>query len=133
MDTRPLPVRDLPALAGATALGCLFALASGCPPGAWRRSPRAWLAVTDRGLARLVLTRRGYVAITLGRLVVATRQLSTAERRHESAHLDQYRSLGWRFLPRYLWCQIRHGYRNNPFEVAARVAEAAGPDHLPVV
>lgn len=132
MDGGPIPIRDVPPLAGATALGCLLAFASGSPPGAWRRSPRAWLAVTDRGLARLVLTRRGYVAITLGRMVVATRRLSPAERRHESAHLEQYWSLGWRFLPRYLWCQIRHGYWNNPFEVAARAAETAGPDHLPV-
>lgn len=78
-----------------------------------------------------MLTRRGFVAITLGEMVVAVRPLTPDERRHESAHLDQYREWGWQFLPRYLYYQWRLGYRDNPFEMAARAAEVDGPDYLP--
>lgn len=116
-------------LAAGTALGILLSVGSGRLP---RRSGgRARLVIADGGLASLVLTRRGYVAITLGRIVVATRSLSPAERRHESAHLAQSEELGWKFLPLYLYYHFRHGYAANPLEVAARVAEVDGPDLLP--
>ncbi len=107
-----------------------MAVGSGRVGQGWRRAPGVWLVESDRGLAHWLLTRRGYVAITLGRFVIATRPLTPAERRHESAHLDQFRELGWRFLPLYLWYQWRHGYAGNPLEVAARAAELSGPDHL---
>lgn len=119
----------LTGLAVGTALGVLLSVGSGRLP---RRSGgRARLVIADRGLASLVLTRRGYVVITLGRVVVATRPLSPAERRHESAHLAQSEELGWKFLPLYLYYHFRHGYAANPLEVAARAAEADGPDRLP--
>ena len=115
----------------ATAIGVLLALGSGAGPWSWRSAGRVRLAICHRGLARWVLARRGFVAITLGDVVVAVRPLTPEERRHESAHLDQYRDLGWRFLPLYLYYQWRHGYRDNPLEVAARAAEHGGPDYLP--
>ena len=124
-------VLQLLGIAPGTALGVLLALGSGRPWGCWRRAPGVWLVESDRALARWLLTRRGYVAITLGRVVIATRPLSPAERRHESAHLDQFRTLGWRFLPLYLFYHWRHGYTGNPLEVAARAAELDGPDYLP--
>lgn len=116
-------------VAPATALGILLALGSG--QRRWRRAARSRLSIADRGLAKLVLARRGFVAITLGEMVVAVRPLTPAERRHESAHLDQFRDWGWRFIPAYLYHQWRRGYQDNPFEVAARAAEADGPDYLP--
>ena len=119
------------AVSATTALGILLAWLSGSGPWSWQRGRSGWLAVAPAGLAHWVLTRRGYVAITLGRLVVATRPLTPAERRHESAHLIQYRADGWAFLPRYLRHHRRAGYLNNPYEVSARLAEDAGVDLLP--
>jgi len=132
-DRAPLWRRlsGLLALTPGTALGVLMAFGSGRTRRDWRRAPGVWLVASDRGLAHWFLTRRGYAAITLGRLVIATRPLTPAERRHESAHLDQFRELGWRFLPLYLFYQWRHGYADNPLEVGARAAEASGPDYLP--
>lgn len=44
---------------------------------------------------------------------------------HELKHVAQYEQHGTAgFLFRYLWASIRHGYTNNPFEVAARAAES---------
>ncbi len=44
--------------------------------------------------------------------------------RHELQHVVQYHRLGFvRFLFLYVMNHIRHGYRNNPLEVEARMAE----------
>lgn len=44
--------------------------------------------------------------------------------RHERQHINQVEELGpWVFTFKYLWYNIRYGYRNNPFEVDARKAE----------
>jgi len=42
--------------------------------------------------------------------------------RHENKHKEQWRRLGWKFLPLYLWYQVRYGYDHNPLEVEAREA-----------
>lgn len=40
---------------------------------------------------------------------------------HEEVHLDQLRRLGpVRFVARYLWLLIRHGYEAHPMEIEAR-------------
>lgn len=75
-----------------------------------------FLYVSDRGLANRILTRRGYVAITLGRVVVFTREPTPRLWRHEMAHVEQYRRYGLAFLPLYLWMYARHGYAAHPFE-----------------
>jgi len=46
--------------------------------------------------------------------------------KHEYCHILQYKKLGVAgFLWRYLIESIRHGYRNNRFEIEARQAESA--------
>ena len=72
--------------------------------------------MSDRGLANWILTRRGYVAITFGNVIVFTREPSPILWRHEMAHVDQYRRYGLAFLPLYLWLYARHGYASHPLE-----------------
>jgi hypothetical protein len=72
--------------------------------------------VSDRGLAHLILTRRGYSAITFGHVIVSARPLDEPGWRHELAHVAQYDRLGLLFLPMYLWHYARVGYARHPFE-----------------
>jgi hypothetical protein len=72
--------------------------------------------VSDRGLAHLVLTRRGYTAITFGRVVVFAREPSDALWRHELRHVRQYERIGLAFLPLYLRLYAKHGYAAHPLE-----------------
>ena len=76
--------------------------------------------MSDRGLARLVLTRRGYVAITLGHVIVFAIEPTPLLWRHELAHVKQYERYGLAFLPLYLWLYARHGYAMHPFEREAQ-------------
>ena len=103
-----------------TVLGLLFALLS-------LALPRPWggllVAETNRGLAWLFLTRRGFGAITFGRVVVSAVQITPRLLVHESHHARQYEVFGPFFLPVYLWLHFRWGYAANPLE---REAEACG-------
>jgi hypothetical protein len=96
-----------------TAIGLGFALLSAALP-----RPRGGLLVASsgRGLAALFLTRRGFGAITLGRVVVSAVPLTPRLLVHESHHARQYEVLGAFFLPIYLWLHARHGYAGNPLE-----------------
>jgi hypothetical protein len=47
--------------------------------------------------------------------------------RHERAHVEQFRREGWMFYVRYVWYNLRFGYRNNPYEIEARAAERQAP------
>jgi hypothetical protein len=73
----------------------------------------------------------GWLAITIGPLIIAWRPLDEAELAHELAHVRQWREHGLRFIPRYLGASAdaaRAGgerHRDNAFEVEARAAEAA--------
>src|ERR1700694_1297128 len=82
-----------------TLIGLGFALLSlGLPV------PRDGLLVahSNRGLAYLFLTRRGFGAITFGRVVVSGIPLTPRLLMHESHHARQYEVLGPFFLPIYL-------------------------------
>jgi hypothetical protein len=72
--------------------------------------------VTDRGLANRILTRRGYVAITFGHVIVFTREPTPHLWSHELVHVRQYERYGLAFLPLYLWLYARHGYASHPLE-----------------
>jgi hypothetical protein len=102
-------------------IGLLFAAASLAIP-----RPRAGLLVarTDRGLAHLFLTRRGFGAITFGRVVVSAAPLTPRLLMHEAHHTRQYEVLGPWFIPVYLWLQARHGYAANPIEQEAEACAA---------
>jgi hypothetical protein len=106
-----------------TLVGVVFALLSGAVP-----RPRHGLLVaeSDRGLARLFLTRRGYGAITFGRVVVSAAPITAHLLMHESHHARQYEVLGPLFVPFYLWLQARHGYAGNPLERDAERCADAG-------
>ena len=72
--------------------------------------------MSDRGLAHLVLTRRGYAAITLGHVLVFAREPTDALWKHELRHVSQYERLGLAFLPLYLRLYAKHGYSAHPLE-----------------
>jgi hypothetical protein len=101
-------------------IGLAFALLSFTIP-----QPRGGLLVarSNRGLAHAFLTRRGFSAITFGRVVVSAVPLTAQLLQHEAHHARQYEVLGPYFLPIYLYLHARHGYWANPLE---REAEACG-------
>jgi len=72
--------------------------------------------VSDRGLAHLVLTRRGYTAITFGHVIVFAGEPTDVLWRHELRHVKQYERLGLAFLPLYLRMYAKHGYAAHPLE-----------------
>ena len=85
-----------------------------------------------RPAGRLLL--RNWLAITLGRHVLAWRTLTERELRHELAHVAQWRRHGLLLIPLYAlaaWRARRSTegwYRGNRFEVEARAAEASAQD-----
>ena len=93
-----------------------------------------FLYVSDRGLAHLILTRRGYAAITLGHVLVFAREPTDALWTHEIRHVKQYERLGLAFLPLYLRLYAKHGYARHPLErdAAGVVALWDEPDHRDV-
>lgn len=99
-----------------TLIGLLFALCSLAIP-----RPRDGLLVAESrtGLANLFLTRRGFGAITFGRVIVSAIPLTPRLLVHESHHTRQYEVLGPFFIPIYLYLQARHGYSGNPLEQEA--------------
>jgi hypothetical protein len=76
-------------------------------------------------------------AMTLGRYVLARETLAEPTVRHELEHARQWAALGPLFLPAYVAASagavLRGGdrYRDNRFERAARVREAARPGEEP--
>ncbi len=103
-------------------IGHLVGLLSGAVP-VFRDG--CFLYVGDRGLARVILSRRGYSAITFGHVVVAAGPPPAAIWRHELRHVRQYERLGCAFLPLYLLLYRRHGYRAHPLE-----RDASAPTRL---
>lgn len=99
-----------------TLIGLGFAVMSLAPPRACRG---LLVAESNRGLAYLFLTRRGFGAITFGRVIVSATPITPRLLVHESHHARQYEVLGPFFLPIYLWLHIRHGYAGNPLEIEA--------------
>ena len=98
-------------------VGLGFALLSGALP---RYDCGIFVAVSRRGLAYLALTRRGFMAITFGRVVISVKPLTPEVRQHEEHHVRQYGQLGILFFPLYLIMTALRGYFANPFEVQAR-------------
>ena len=93
-----------------------------------RSRPVSWRGVllfedARGGLARF-LRWRGFVAITLGHVIVANRALDDELLAHELAHVAQHERWGPLYYPAYLLGSVL-GYRRNPFERAASRAAAA--------
>jgi hypothetical protein len=91
------------------------------PPGVALRRGRLIPAVGG------LLSRMGgpAAAVTLGHTIVLHPDARVTARllRHELAHVRQWADRPLAFPLLYAWNHLRHGYRNNPYEVAARVAE----------
>ena len=64
-------------------------------------------------------------AVTLGRTIIVhpDEPLTPRLLQHELEHVAQWRRAPVTFPLRYVWQHVRHGYRDNPYEVAARAAE----------
>lgn len=64
-------------------------------------------------------------AVTLGRTIIVHPDVDLSDRllRHELAHVRQWQRAPLTFPLRYAWQHLKHGYRDNPFEVEARAAE----------
>jgi hypothetical protein len=64
-------------------------------------------------------------AVTLGRTIIVHPDAPLTPRllRHELEHVRQWRRRPLGFPLHYAWLYLRHGYRANPYEVAARAAE----------
>jgi hypothetical protein len=103
-------------------LGLGFALLSGAVP---RVRNGLFVAESSRGLAYLFLTRRGFGAITFGRVVVSAMPLTPRLLMHESHHTRQYEVFGPLYLPVYLWLHATRGYGANPLEVEAEACAVA--------
>ena len=75
------------------------------------------------------LMLRDWLAITVGRHILAWRDLDARELRHELEHVRQWRRNGPLFGITYLLASYRawrgggRWYRDNPYERAAREAE----------
>jgi hypothetical protein len=104
-------------------IGHAFGLLSAAKP---KRVRGIYHYQSDLGLAHLVLTKRGYGAITFGHVVISSQPLDEHCWRHELAHVAQYDWLGLFFVPLYLWYQARHGYANNPLELEAEARAREG-------
>jgi hypothetical protein len=104
-----------------TLIGLGFALLSLTVP---KPGSGLLVAVSNRGLAHVFLTRRGFGAITFGRVVVSAVPLTPRLLVHESHHARQYEVLGPFFLPIYLWLHARRGYVANPLELEAEACTA---------
>jgi hypothetical protein len=99
-----------------TFIGLGFAALSLAVP---RRQGGLLVAQSHRGLAWLFLTRRGFGAITFGRVIVSAVPVTARLLVHEGHHVRQYEVLGPFFLPIYLLLHARAGYVANPLEAEA--------------
>jgi hypothetical protein len=66
-------------------------------------------------------------AVTLGRTIVLHPDATASPGllRHELEHVRPWADAPLSFPFRYAWLHLKHGYRDNPYEVEARDAEAA--------
>lgn len=108
-----------------TTLGLAATLLGGTVP-RWDPELGALVATSVRGPARWFLGQQGATAATLGHVVVVRGDAAPrALLAHESLHARQQERLGLLFGVAYPLAGALWGYRNNPFEVAARAAARA--------
>jgi hypothetical protein len=106
------------------------AVRSALPEGVCRELDESVVLRSGRWLPRiggfLAGSRHAAAAVTLGRTVIVhpDAHLSARLVRHELEHVRQWRRSPLRFPLHYAWLYLRLGYRANPYEVAARLAEA---------
>lgn len=101
-----------------TLAGVILAAASGVPP---RRHGDVWVAAPAGGLFTARFARRGFVACTLGHVIVAAREPDERLLAHERVHVRQAERLGPLMAPLYLGLMAVYGYARHPLERAARI------------
>jgi hypothetical protein len=91
------------------------------PPGVEVRAGR-WLPALGGRLSGMGISA---AAVTFGRTIVVHPEAPLSRRLllHELEHVRQWRRQPLTFPFRYALCHLRHGYRDNPYERAARDAE----------
>lgn len=103
-----------------TIVGALLAGAGGARA-AWDARRGCWVATGVRGPSALLLRSLGLQANAIGHVVVViTDRPSDRLLDHEAVHVRQFERLGPLLPLLYAWFSARHGYRENPFERAAR-------------
>lgn len=82
----------------------------------------AWIPTIG---GRLSGMRAPAAAVTLGSTIVVHPDVHLDDRllKHELAHVRQWRRRPLLFPILYVTQHLRHGYRNNPYEVEARAEE----------
>ena len=95
----------------------------------WDTEHGCWVVEGGTGASVRFLRRFGFAAHALGQAVISRHQPTPAALlAHEAAHCRQAERLGPLLVPLYLWYLVRRGYRDNPFERAARHAASRGSD-----
>lgn len=100
-----------------TLVGVTLAAVSGVRP---RRHGDEWVAAPASGVFTALLARRGFVACTLGHVIVAAREPDEGLLAHERVHVRQAERLGPVMAPLYLGLMAVYGYARHPLERAAR-------------
>jgi hypothetical protein len=103
-----------------TVIGYGLAIAAGRRP-EWDDELGCFIATGMRGPTARALRLLGADANAVGQVVLSTPDdPSRILLAHEAVHVRQAERLGPMLLPLYLWLGARYGYRDNPFERAAR-------------
>ena len=88
-----------------------------------------YIVVKASGLILMVMNLLGMTGWTSvwGKIYIRADQMSNQRlRRHEQVHAMQIQRDGWVLQPlKYLWYTIRHGYKQNPYEVEARELQSS--------
>ncbi|MEX0869517.1 MAG: hypothetical protein WD011_07575 [Nitriliruptoraceae bacterium] len=103
-----------------TLCGFFVARLGGATP-RWDEDHACYVAIGVGGLSRLLLRRVGAHANTIGQVVIITvHHPSAALVAHEAMHVRQMERFGPLMPLLYVWMGALYGYRDNPFEHAAR-------------
>ncbi len=103
-----------------TTFGLLVARLGGSTP-KWNATHQCYVATDVSGISRLLLRRVGAHANTIGQVVLSTvPDPSPALLAHEAVHVRQYERFGPLMPVIYVMMGALYGYRDNPFERAAR-------------
>ena len=104
-----------------TLVGLLVGIGSGTRP---RLRDGVIVFAPAKGLTGRIVRTRGYAASAFGHVIVSVDDPTPGLLAHELVHVRQAECFGAFMAPLYLWLLARHGYRNHPMEMAARLGAA---------
>ena len=104
-----------------TLIGFVLALLAGRRP-RWDAELDCFVARGVGGVSAAALRSVGADANTIGQVVLSRRDEPPASLlAHETVHVRQTERLGPTMIVAYAWLAARYGYRDHPFERAARL------------